>query len=461
MKRTAGSILLLALLGANAGFAQERDRSARLRLAAEVRAALRSDLQAWYPRAVDREAGGFLSEFDFEWRPSGAQDKMIVTQARHVWTNARAAQFFAGDAMPGGDRESERARERATHGYRFLRDRMWDRENGGFFWLVTRDGTVKSPDASGLILKQAYGVAFGIYALAAYYDVARDTAALNLARTAFHWLDSHAHDPVHGGYFNYMERDGTPLRTGYGRDSAKDQNSSIHILEAFTELYRVWPDPVLRSRLQEMLRLIRDTIQHEPGTLTLFSSADWQPVSYRDSSDVARRADHYYHDAVSFGHDIETAYLMLEASEALGLRNDTLTLRVARKMADHTLRTGWDEVAGGIYDAGYYFRDSTHLVVVRETKNWWAQAEALNTLLLLSDRFPNDPMRYFQKFEQQWAYIDRYLIDHEHGGWYQGGLDKQPESRTDLKGHIWKAAYHDARALMNVARRLAKTTSQN
>jgi cellobiose epimerase len=414
-------------------------------LAAAIRESLRSELLApWYPRAVDREAGGFTSQYDFEWKPSGNGDKMIVTQARHVWTTARASQFFPADSL---------LRPASAHGYRFLRDRMWDREHGGFYWLVTRDGTPK-PESDGRLLKQAYGEAFGIYGLAAYYDVSRDTSALRLAQEAFRWLDAHAHDPVHRGYFNYLERDGTPLRNGLGRNSAKDQNSSIHILEAFTELYRVWPDATLRDRLREMLVLIRDTIVRDPGTLTLFSTEDWTPVSYRDSTEAVRRADRYAHDHVSFGHDVETAYLMLEASHALGIENDTTTLRVSKRMLDHSLRTGWDNAVGGFYEAGYYYAGTPTLTLVDDTKNWWAQAEGLNTLLLFGDLFPNDPMRYHDKFLAQWRYVNRYLIDHEHGGWYQGGLDKQPEMRTNLKGQIWKAAYHDGRALMNVARRL-------
>jgi cellobiose epimerase len=417
----------------------------RARLAAEVRASLRRELlDAWYPRVVDRERGGYLSQFDYRWQPTGAQDKMIVTQARHVWTTARAAQFFPGDTvlLPA-----------AAHGFRFLRDAMWDREHGGFHWLVTRDGRPKD-DGSGRALKQAYGNAFGIYALAAYYDVARDSAALRLAQAAFRWLDAHAHDPAHGGYFNYLERDGTPLRAGLGRDGPKDQNSSIHILEAFTELYRVWPDPLLRDRLAEMLAIVRDTLVVEPGTLTLFSRADWTPVSYRDSAESVRRADRYFHDHVSFGHDVETAYLMLEAAEALGRGHDAATMGVAARLLSHALRAGWDDAAGGFYDAGYYFPGDTAITIVQDTKNWWAQAEGLNTLLLFGDLRPNDPLRYHERFRAQWAYIQRYLVDHEHGGWYQGGLDKQPASRTDLKAHIWKAAYHDGRALMNVARRL-------
>lgn len=419
----------------------------RRALAVALRRSLRDELfQVWYPRAVDRDSGGFLSEFDYRFNPTANQEKMIVTQSRHVWTTARASQFFPRDTMylPA-----------AAHGFLFLRDHMWDREQGGFYWLVTRGG-IPQKDAPGRIVKQSYGEAFAIYALAGYYDASHDARALTLAKDTFRWLDSHAHDAQYGGYFNYLERDGTPMRSGYGNDPPKDQNSSIHLLEAFTELYRVWPDPVLRARLAELLRLVRDTMRTDPGYLQLFFSADWKPLSYRDSTDSVRKADHF-HDHVSFGHDIETAYLMLEASEALGLKNDVKTERYAKQMTDHALRNGWDASVGGFYDEGYYLKDKPGITITYDTKNWWAQAEGLNTLLLMADRYPRDPLRYEGKFFQQWTYIDRNLIDHQYGGWYVGGLDKEPDARTALKGQIWKAAYHDGRALMNVIRRLERT----
>ncbi|MFL5581081.1 MAG: AGE family epimerase/isomerase [Gemmatimonadaceae bacterium] len=416
----------------------------RLALAAELRRSWREELLApWYPRAVDREMGGFLSQFDADWRPTGAQDKMIVSQSRHVWTNARAALFFGDTA----------AFFNARHGYHFLRDRMWDREQGGFYWLVSRDGTPK-PEADGRIVKQAYGTAFGIYALAGWYDASRDPEALRLAQQAFRWLDAHAHDSVYGGYFNYVERDGTPMRAGYHGDPPKDQNSSIHILEAFAELLPHWPDPVLRARTEEMLALIRDRIRVDPGYLTLFHTADWRPVSWRDSTEERRRADHFFLDHVSFGHDVETAYLMLEASHVLGHAGDEATHRAAKQMVDHALRHGWDARAGGFVEAGYYYPGRPGLTVVDSTKNWWAQAEGLNTLLLMADLYPSDPMRYAERFRQQWAYVKANLIDHERGGWYAGGLDRQPQMRQADKGHIWKATYHESRSYMNVIRRL-------
>ncbi len=435
-------LVLLLVLVAGPALAQGLPPELRAALADEVEYGLRAEiLDAWYPRAVDREAGGFLSGFDRTWQPVGDQRKMIVTQARHVWTTAQAA-MWTGDAAYG---------EMALHGAAFLRDAMWDDEHGGFYWLVERDGTPLA-EGAGQPEKQAYGVAFGIYGLAAAHEATGDEAALDLAVEAFRWLDAHAHDAEHGGYFNLLARDGTPYRDGLGRTPPKDQNSSIHILEAFTELYRVWPDDTLRARTEEMLALVRDVITVEPGTLTLFSTADWTPISYRDSTAAVREASWYY-DHVSFGHDVETAYLMLEAAHVLGL-DPAPTRAAGKRMLDHSLRTGWDRRNAGFMEAGYYFADGDPLVVVDSTKNWWAQAEGLNTLLLFGDAYPDDPLAYHDRFLEMWALVQAYLVDHEHGGWYRGTLDRQPELRAADKGGIWKGPYHTARALMNVARTL-------
>lgn len=401
-------------------------------------------LDKWYPQAMDTIDGGFLSSFTYDFKPTGDQDKMIVTQARHTWTNAKASLRY-----PKNDHYKDGAR----HGFAFLKDVMWDKTNGGFYTLVDKQGNVKG-DSS----KTAYGNAFGIYALAAYYASSKDSMALNLAKSAFYWLEKGSHDPALKGYYQHLQRNGMPIHrqpntpstadTGY-----KDQNSSIHILEALTELYQVWPNELLRERLNEMLLLVRDTIVTPKGYLTLFLYPDWKPVSFADSTmEVIEK--HHYLDHVSFGHDVETAYLMLEASHVLGLHNDTTTLRIAKKMVDHALVNGWDSNVGGFYDEGYYFKDKPGITITHDTKNWWAQAEGLNALLLMADLFPNDDMQYYAKFEMLWKYADTYLIDHTYGDWYAGGLDKQPEMKTALKGNIWKGIYHHYRSLDNCIQRL-------
>jgi mannobiose 2-epimerase len=407
-------------------------------------------LNKWYPLAIDTVHGGFLTSFSYDFKPTGDQDKMIVSQARHLWSSSKAAIVYP---------ENEHYLRSAKHGFDFLKNVMWDTTYGGFHTLVDRQGNVKSNSNEE---KTAYGNSFGIYGLSAYVMATKDTAALNLAKKAFMWLEDHSHDPVLKGYFQHLKRDGTVIKRDETIPSTsdvgyKDQNSSIHLLEAFTELYQVWPDPLVAERLKEMLFLIRDTITTDQGYLTLFLHPDWTPVSFRDSSEEVilkhRNLDH-----VSFGHDVETAYLMLEASHVAGLKNDTTTLRIAKKMVDHSLNTGWDDKVGGFYDEGYYFKDRKGMTITRDTKNWWAQAEGLNTLLMMDKLFPEDEQQYFEKFKLMWKYIDSNLIDHQHGEWYQGGIDKQPQFKTGLKGHLWKASYHQYRSLANCVKGLRESS---
>ena len=419
----------------------------RKQIAAEMDNSIRNELlNKWYPQSVDSVYGGFLSTFTYNFQPTGPQDKMIVTQARHVWSNALASELYP--AIPY-------YKKCAAHGFAFLQNVMWDKINGGFFTLVDRQGKVKDPSG-----KMTYGNAFGIYACAAWYRVSGDKNALQLAKDCFWWLEKNCHDPQYKGYYQDLRPDGTPIkRTGSMPSTStvgyKDQNTSIHLLEAFTELYAVWPDKLLRQRLEEMLILVRDVITTAKGNLVLFLQPDWTPVSFRDSSEAVI-VKHRNIDHVSFGHDIETAYLMVEASHALGIMNDTLTMSVARRMVDHSLKNGWDNTNGGFYDEGYYFKDKKDITIIKNTKNWWAQAEGLNTLLLMADHFPHDEMQYYEKFKMMWKYIQTYLIDHENGDWYDAGLDTSPASKTALKGHIWKGTYHHLRSMSNCVNRLRK-----
>lgn len=419
-------------------------------LSDQLETSLRENLlNTWYPKAIDLDSGGYFSNFTFDFQlKDDAQEKMIVTQARHLWSNSKAAKLYP---------DQNYFADGAKHGFKFLRDKLWDQENGGFFQLVNRSGKPlleKSP------YKTAYGNSFGIYALAAYFGATQDSAGLELAIEAFHWLEKHSHDPLHKGYFQHLEQDGSPvirpLDTSSNSDIGyKDQNSSIHLLEAFTELYSVWKDPLLKERLEEMLILVRDTITNEKGSLVLFFEPDWTPISFQNEPEE-EILKHRNLDHVSYGHDVETAYLILESSHVLGLENDSLTLSKAKTMVDHAIQFGWDNQLGGFFDEGYYFLGEEEPRVIKDTKNWWAQAEGMNTLLLMSEYFPKDERDYFGKFVQLWKYNQAYLIDKDHGDWYAGGLDKQPELKTADKGHIWKANYHQFRSMQGCFERLRK-----
>ncbi|MBK9490811.1 MAG: AGE family epimerase/isomerase [Haliscomenobacter sp.] len=416
----------------------------RIQLADTLEQLLKSNLvDTWYPAAIDTQYGGYLSTFNATFKPVGNQDKMIVSQARHLWNNAKASQHWPAE---------KKYRDFARHGFAFLQDKMWDKDHGGFFWQVDRSGKPRG-DSS----KTAYGNAFGLYAVSAYYAASKDPAALAMAQKSFRWLEQYSHDPIHGGYYQHLSKTGaiqkrlstTPSTSDLGY---KDQNSSIHLLEAFTELYQIWPDPMVKTRLEEMIYLIRDKIVNEKGNLVLFFQPDWTPVSFRDSSRTSILRHHAL-DHVSWGHDIETAYLLMEASHVAGWHNDTITWRIAKKMTDQCLNLGWDDALGGFYDEGYFFKPNG-ITVTQDTKNWWTQAEALNTLLIMADLYPRDPLDYYSKFKKQWAYIKQYLIDHQNGEWYDSGLDKDPRSAQRNKGHIWKAGYHQYRTLENCILRL-------
>ena len=403
-------------------------------------------LNVWYPRTVDSIYGGFLSDFDYKWAMDGPQNKMIVTQSRHVWTCSTVAEFYP--------EKKAYYLKLASHGIQFLKNKMWDSKQGGFFNLVDRQGNVLKAKKANRIIKEAYGNAFALYALSAYAHLTNDTSALELAKKTFLWLDKHSYDPEYSGYFQFLEVDGTPLKQGFQGVPAKDQNSSIHLLEALTELYRVWPDPVVKERLLMMLGLIRDKITTPKGNLQLFLNEDLSPLSYRDSTEESRRKN-WIQDHISFGHDVETAYLLLDASKVAGLENDTITLRKAKRMVDQSLRYGWDKTVGGFYEAGYYFKGQDTVTIIKDTKNWWAQAEGMNTLLMMAKLFPKDAHNYKSLFQTQWKYINTYLIDHVHGDWYPNGIDKEPEEKLAMKSQIWKCNYHNSRSMMNCMKRLA------
>jgi mannobiose 2-epimerase len=144
---------------------------------------------------------------------------------------------------------------------------------------------------------------------------------------------------------------------------------------------------------------------------------------------------------------------MLEASHVLGLKSESKTLTVAKRMVDHALANGWDDNNGGFYYQGYYFNNAGSISIIDEKKEWWVQAEGLNALLLMAKLFPQE-QKYDAAFKKQWEYMNKYLLDHEHGGWYKEGLDQSPEQLKGAKGSEWKVNYHESRALMNCIKML-------
>ncbi|PHN01168.1 AGE family epimerase/isomerase [Flavilitoribacter nigricans] len=423
---------------------------------AEIETELEQLMALWYPRIVDTVNGGYLTNFERDWTPSESQNKMLVTQARGLWTAARAAAFFPDRPV---------FREAADAGFRFLTEKMWDTQYGGFYQYFPPVAATPSEPS----YKMTYSNAFALFALAEYARINPEPAVMDWVRKAFQWLESRAHDPQLRGYYNLIFDE--PLSAtdtaqqryagslGWGKPEWKDQNTSIHVLEALSTTYQVLPEPLVGERLAEMLHLVRDTMVNEDGYLHLYFTKDWEPISHRDSS-RAYILDNLPLDHQSFGHDIETGYLLIEASESLNDGAvDAKTLETAKALVDHTLAYGFDQDYYGLFDRGYRFPPDREMEIVNNHKVWWAQAEAWHALGLMTQYFPNEKV-YEEAFRKMWDYIQKEMIDPEYGGWYANGLDTAPESISQRKAHQWKGAYHNGRALFQVLTYARESTQE-
>jgi mannobiose 2-epimerase len=411
----------------------------RAALARKLDESLRAELtQKWYPRAVDRQRGGFHQTFGRDWSLRHDRDTFLVYQARMTWTAAAFARYAPAqrDEFAGY----------ARHGIAFLDRVMRDKTFGGFHWVLDPQGHL-DPQLGDQ--KHAYGIAFVIYAGSTASEVLGDDRALAVARDAFDWLEQHAHDGEHGGYFEALGRDGTPIITWH-KDQPIDRrvdrvgiyfgfktmNVHIHLLEALSALARVDHRPVVRQRLTEVHGIVRDKIAVEPGALNLYLTRDWRAIPAHDS----------------FGHDVETAYLLVEAAEALGMPDDPGTWQMARQLVDHALDWGWDEEHGGFYDKGEAFGGPAW----DRKKVWWTEAEGLNALLVMDQKFGTHTDRFARAFRKQWEFIDRHMIDARDGGWFSETARDGTLIGDGAKANAWKANYHTSRALMNVATLLGR-----
>jgi cellobiose epimerase len=432
------SLVVFLFLFAVLGFAQPSwpavspDRDTYRRLAAEVEDALQNNvLGVWFPRAVDKERGGFHSHFARDWQSAPSDGKFSVFQGRMTWV--------ASQVVLREPKMKEQFVPVVYQGVDFLQNVLWDKQDGGFFWGLNDDGKI-TPEFTDH--KHLYGISFCIYGAAAAYKATGDPRALALAKDAFLWIEKHAHDATNGGYFEWLTREGKPVVphapdgqlevAPVGPAGYKSMNTHIHLLESLTELYQVWPDPALRARLEEMLRIVRDRICVEPGVMNLYFTPAWQPIPDHDS----------------YGHDVETAYLMLETDEVLHHTASPQTERMAKMLVDHALAYGWDEKNGGFFGEGTTFGKAENT-----NKEWWVEVEGLNALLLMHQRYGKQNPVYFQRFLEQWAFIKNHTIDAQYHGLFNlTTADGTPI--TQDKGSIWKAAYHDGRAFWNVSERL-------
>jgi mannobiose 2-epimerase len=248
---------------------------------------------------------------------------------------------------------------------------------------------------------------------------------------AFSWLDRNAYDPKLNGWFETLDAKNKPILvsdpgsadsigTPYG---IRSMNTTIHILEALVELYVLTKDPQVKTRLQRAFVIVRDSYTTPKGELHYYLSADY--ANSRSEMD-------------SYGHELETAYLLLETAEVLGKPDDKVTWRKAKSLVDHCLDVAWDDTSGGFFYEGHIGKGPTD-----RKKVWWTTAEGLNALRIFAQKYGG---RYLTRYEQLWKFVLEHQIDNVSGGWHPT-LDESNHPIAGNKSDAWTEGYHQARAV--------------
>ena len=386
---------------------------------AAAEAELRGDiLPFWLQHARDREHGGFWGQINNDLTVRKRAPRGALLTSRILWTFSAAYRRYRDPAYL----------EMARWAYDDLLARFWDGQQGGLFWSVTADG---QPLESRKVI---YGQAFGIYALAEYHRTTGDPAPLERAIALYRIVEAYGHDRTNRGYFEEFTREWKRLpnsRRSFVSPAPKSQNTLLHVMEAYTNLLRAWPDAELRGHLRDlvevMLTRVVDPANHH---LRLFLDEDWTPRS----------------DGISYGHDIEFSWLLPETAEVLGdpgLAAQTKTLAV--EIARATLVEGVDADGGVFGLAG-------PKGLIDGSKEWWPQAEAAVGFLNAYQQSGNG--RFLQASLNSWEFISSHLIDREHGEWFQM-INRDGTVRARMpKVSLWKCPYHDGRACMQLIDRL-------
>jgi mannobiose 2-epimerase len=381
-------------------------------------------LQYWERNTVDEKHGGFYGQLNNLNEINDTAAKGVVLNARILFTFSAAAGCLKNEAYIAI----------ADRAFNYLQQYFTDAANGGVYWSVAYTGQPLDTK------KQVYAQAFAIYAYAGYFLATGSKAAKTAAIELFHLLEKHSYDNEFGGYIEALTASWQPIDdlrlSDKDANEPKSMNTHLHVLEAYTNLYRIWPEAVLYEKIEKLLAIFNNhIIDKNTCHLQLFFAMDWQVRS----------------NIFSYGHDIEAAWLLQEAAEVIG-SNDwiTITQKLALQMAEAAAR-GLDN-DGGLW----YENDLANNHFIYE-KHWWPQAEAL--VGFFNAWQISGQQHWLDKTLSVWQFIQRYIIDHTNGEWYWGvGKDYSIMQREDKAG-FWKCPYHNGRALMEMIHRAGSRRS--
>jgi cellobiose epimerase len=377
-------------------------------------------LPFWCGPALDYEHGGWMSWLSNDLKPDRTQPKGLIVNSRILWAFSAVHQA----------RPEKLFRQMADRAFDYVMNRFWDARYGGAFWRLDDTGCVLDDS------KKIYGQAFYIYALTEYHKAFGEPVALTRSQELFELIERHAHDPKFGGYLevrrrDWSEADANARLSDKDMNEKKSMNNHLHVLEAYTNLWRIWKEPRVGQRLRELIQLFEQRIlDTRTKHLNHFFDEEWRGRS----------------DTYTFGHDIEGTWLLCEAAEVL---EDAILLKqtgaVALPMAEVVLKEGIDADGALRYEG----KDGK---IIDGGKECWVQAEAvigfLNAFQLSGDK------KYLKAMLRVWDFIENHLVDRVHGEWFwrimpDGGVDT-----TLPKVSEWKGPYHGSRMCLETLRRL-------
>jgi mannobiose 2-epimerase len=386
------------------------------KLKGELVQELENILKYWTTFGIDHVFGGFVGRRDhFNNKIDGAS-KGAVLNTRILWTFSAAYNFT-------GRSEYLIFADRA---YEYIKNHFIDKRFGGLVWEVDEKGKVLNGR------KQIYAQAFGIYSFSEYFRACNNPEVFQDAIALFEQIEKYSFDPVESGYLEAFANDWNTLEdfrlSPKDANQPKSMNTHLHILESYTNLLKVWPDERLREKTAALIRIFLDKIvDNRTRHFNLFFGRDW---SVRSS-------------IISFGHDIEGAWLLYEAAKVVG--GEQLITEVKNNlilMTDVFLAEGCDE-------NGSVFNEKEIISGLLDTdKHWWMQAEALVSLSYAWKISGNDI--YLNHLAKLWDFIRSTMIDHVNGEWFWRVDNHGVPVVSEDKAGFWKCPYHNTRAMIEV-----------
>ena len=377
-------------------------------------------LPFWLDKMIDRENRGFYGRIDGHGVLHPDAEKGAILNARILWTFSAAYRVLKRPEYLAA----------ATRAKDYILEHFYDKEFGGIYWSLDYLGRPKDTK------EQFYAIGFAIYGLSEYARATADREALDYAIRLFECIEQHSLDRKDNGYIEACTREWGKIEdmrlSDFDANYPKSQNTHLHIIEPYTNLFRIWKDERLEKALRNLINIFTDKILNpETHHLDLFFDNDW-----------TRGAGHLE----SYGHDIECSWLMHEAALVLGdeevLRKVEPIVKLVAKASEKGLNADGSMVHEANVDTGH----------VDDDLHWWVQAEAVVGFFNIYQYFGDE--QALEKATHCWQYIKQNLIDNENGEWYWSRHADGTLNLEDDKAGFWKCPYHNGRMCLELIERI-------